>query len=116
MDVASPRAESRVAELLGRDDELAQLYDLIDGIGRRGGALVVGSTRRVGPASDEHLRFESVGAQGLYRRLCPQIFSRRGSVRQLRFPPVDRDDPHRELERAPIERLGELGDCYEIVA
>jgi hypothetical protein len=30
-EVASSRADSLVAELLGRDDELAQLYDLIDG-------------------------------------------------------------------------------------
>ena len=50
------------------------------------------------------------------RRLGPQIFSRRRSVRQLRSPPVERDDPHREFERASIERLSELGDSYEIVA
>jgi predicted ATP-dependent serine protease len=41
MDVASARADSRVAELLDRDDELTQLYELIDAIGRRGGAIVV---------------------------------------------------------------------------
>jgi hypothetical protein len=49
-------------------------------------------------------------------RLGLQIFSRRRSVRQLRSPPVERDDPHREFERASIERLSELGDSYEIVA
>lgn len=48
-------------------------------------------------------------------RLGPQIFSRRRSVRQLRSPPVERDDPHGEFERASIERLSELGDSYEIV-
>ena len=48
-------------------------------------------------------------------RLGPQIFCRRRSVRQLRSPPVERDDPHREFERASIERLSELGDSYEIV-
>ena len=36
MDVASARTDSRIAELLGRDDELAQLFDLIDGIEQRG--------------------------------------------------------------------------------
>src|SRR6266508_2511638 len=51
MDVASARAGSRVAELLGRDDELAQLYDLIDGIGRRGGALVVRGEAGIGKSA-----------------------------------------------------------------
>jgi hypothetical protein len=46
----------------------------------------------------------------------PQVFSRRGSVRKLRLPPVERDDPHCEFERASIERLSELGDSYEVVA
>jgi hypothetical protein len=49
-------------------------------------------------------------------RLGPQIFSRRRSVRQLRSPPVERDDPPRELERASIERLSELGDSHEILS
>jgi hypothetical protein len=44
------------------------------------------------------------------------IFSRRRSVRQLRGPPFGRDDPHRELERAPVERLRELRDRDKIVA
>ncbi len=40
-----------VAELLGRDDELAQLYDLIDAIGRRGGALVVRGEAGIGKSA-----------------------------------------------------------------
>ena len=44
------------------------------------------------------------------------IFCRRGSIRQLRGPPFERDDPHRELERASIERLRELRDCDQVVA
>jgi hypothetical protein len=44
------------------------------------------------------------------------IFNRGRSVRELRGPPFERDDPHREFERASIERLGELRDSYEIVA
>jgi DNA-binding CsgD family transcriptional regulator len=51
MDVASPRADSGVTELLGRDDELAQLYDLIDGIGQRGGALVVRGEAGIGKSA-----------------------------------------------------------------
>ena len=51
MNVASPHAASRVAELLGRDDELTQLYELIDGIGRRGGALVVRGEAGIGKSA-----------------------------------------------------------------
>src|SRR6185503_12107849 len=51
MDVAVPRADSRVAELIGRDDERAQLAQLIDGIGRRGGALVVRGEAGVGKST-----------------------------------------------------------------
>jgi hypothetical protein len=36
--------------------------------------------------------------------------------RQLRGTPFVRDDPHREVERAPIGRLRELCDSDEIVA
>lgn len=45
-----------------------------------------------------------------------QIFSRGRSIRQLRSPPFERDDPHRQCERDLIERLGELGDRHEVVA
>jgi DNA-binding CsgD family transcriptional regulator len=51
MDVAVPHADSRVAELLGRDDELAKLSNLIDGIGRRGGALVVRGEAGIGKSA-----------------------------------------------------------------
>jgi hypothetical protein len=44
------------------------------------------------------------------------IFCRRRSVRQLRGPPFERDDPHREFERASIERLRKLRDSDEVVA
>ena len=40
-----------VGELLGRDDELARLYSLIDGIGRRGGALVVCGEAGIGKST-----------------------------------------------------------------
>src|SRR4029077_2084910 len=65
--------------------------------------------RRLYGAAIDHL-----GRKPRRRRLGPQIFSRRRSLRQLRSPPVERDDPHREFERASIERLSELGDGYEI--
>jgi hypothetical protein len=57
--------------------------------------------------------FEGVG---LGKRLCPEIFSCRRSVRKLCGPPFEWDDPHREFERASIERLRELRDGYEVVA
>ena len=51
IDLASARADSGVVELLGRDDELAQLYGLIDGIGQRGGALVVRGEAGIGKSA-----------------------------------------------------------------
>jgi len=51
MDVASVRADSRVVELLGREDELARLYDLIDGIDARGGALLVRGEAGIGKSA-----------------------------------------------------------------
>src|SRR5216684_669908 len=51
MEVTSAGADSLVAELLGRDDELAQLYDLIDGIRQRGGALVVRGEPGIGKSA-----------------------------------------------------------------
>jgi hypothetical protein len=51
IELASTRADSRVAERLGRDDELAQLYGLIDGIGRRGGALVMRGEAGIGKSA-----------------------------------------------------------------
>ena len=49
--MASTRADSEVVALLGRDDELAHLSDLIDGIGRRGGALVVRGEAGIGKSA-----------------------------------------------------------------
>jgi len=65
-----------------------------------------------------HLRQSATSPRGRVKAadLCPVIFSSRRSVRQLRGPPFGRDDPHREIERAPIERLRELRDRYKIVA
>src|SRR6266566_3020649 len=51
MDVATGRAASRVAELLGRDEELARLYQLVDSIGERGGALVVRGEAGIGKST-----------------------------------------------------------------
>jgi DNA-binding CsgD family transcriptional regulator len=51
IDLVSTRADSEVAALLGRDEELAQLYDLIDGIGRGGGALVVRGEAGIGKSA-----------------------------------------------------------------
>lgn len=49
--MATAGAESRVAELLGREDELARIYELIDGIGARGGALVVRGEAGIGKSA-----------------------------------------------------------------
>jgi AAA ATPase domain len=50
MDVTSAQAESGV-ELLGRDDELAQLYAMFDGIGQRGGSIVVRGEAGIGKSA-----------------------------------------------------------------
>jgi predicted ATPase len=44
----SEAVEAAPATLLGRDQELARLYGLIDMIGRRGGALVVRGDAGIG--------------------------------------------------------------------
>jgi len=49
--LATAGADSRVAELLGRHDELARLYDLIDLIDARGGALVVRGEAGIGKSA-----------------------------------------------------------------
>ncbi len=49
--MATAGAESRVAELLGREEELARISELIDGIGRRGGALVVRGEAGIGKSA-----------------------------------------------------------------
>jgi DNA-binding CsgD family transcriptional regulator len=49
--LATAGAESRVAELLGREEELARISELIDGIGRRGGALVVRGEAGIGKSA-----------------------------------------------------------------
>jgi DNA-binding CsgD family transcriptional regulator len=49
--LASTNAGSGGAELLGRDSELAALYDLVDGIGRRGGALIVRGEAGIGKSA-----------------------------------------------------------------
>jgi DNA-binding CsgD family transcriptional regulator len=51
LHVAASRDELRVVELLGRADELARLYDLVDGIGQRGGALVVRGEAGIGKSA-----------------------------------------------------------------
>jgi DNA-binding NarL/FixJ family response regulator len=51
LDLASTDAGSGVADLLGRDSELAQLYDLIDGVGRRGGSLIVRGEAGIGKSA-----------------------------------------------------------------
>jgi DNA-binding CsgD family transcriptional regulator len=49
--LATAGADSSVAELLGREDELALLYDLIDAIDRHGGALVVRGEAGIGKSA-----------------------------------------------------------------
>src|SRR3954447_20611053 len=61
-------------------------------------------------SSRSFLMFLRVKAKGAI------LWAGRRAIGQLRSPPFDRDDPHREVERAPIERLRELGDGDQVVA
>ena len=79
MDGAGPRADSRVAELLGRDGELARLYDLIDAIGRRGGALVVRGEAGIGKSA----LLKAAAAQARERDVT--VASATGTPSQARF-------------------------------
>ena len=51
MDVAANGVAAQVGGLIGRDDELVRLYGLIDGIGRRGGALIVRGEAGIGKSA-----------------------------------------------------------------
>src|ERR1700750_621729 len=51
MDVASARADTQLSELLGRDEELARLYGLVDGIDRTGAALAVRGEAGIGKSA-----------------------------------------------------------------
>jgi hypothetical protein len=109
-DTAARRCEAgrgRPFRVVERELACPNLVDLF--------VLESGRVSLQGTARAHVLRLECSGRWPT-RRLCPVIFSRRGSVGQLRGPPFGRDDPHREVERAPIERLRELRDGYEIVA
>ena len=75
------------SELLGRDDELAQLYAVIDGIGQRGGALVVRGEAGIGKSA----LLEAASRAG----------SRAGGDGRL----DDRDGPEARLAFAGLHRL-----------
>ena len=126
MDVASPRADSGVAELLGRDDELAQLYDLIDAIGQRGGALVVRGEAGIGKsalleaaavrARERDVPVASVTGMpsearfafaGLHQLLLPFLGARDRLPRAAASRPRDGDRPRRR--RRPGSVPGRAG-------
>ncbi len=79
IDLASTRADSEVVALLGRDDELALLHDLIDGIGRRGGALVVRGEAGIGKSA------LLAAAAGRARGLGVTVVSATGVPSEARF-------------------------------
>src|SRR2546430_8086374 len=82
MDVASGRAASRVAELLGRDEELARLYHLVDSIGERGRALGVRGEAGIGKST----LLAAAGERALDRGVSVPPTCGSVSVAQLAFP------------------------------
>jgi DNA-binding CsgD family transcriptional regulator len=123
MDVVSARADSRVAELLGRDDELAQLYGLIDGIGRRGGALVLRGEAGIGKsaflaAARERALHQGVTVVSTTGALAEAQLAFAG-LHQLLLPLLDRlgvvpDPQRRALETAFGIAEGDAPDLFLI--
>ena len=107
IDLASTRADSDVAVLLGRDDELAQLFDLIDGIGRRGGALVVRGEAGIGKsvlleAAAVRARERDVTVVSATGQPSEARFAFAG-LRQLLLPFLERRDRLPEPQRRALE-------------
>src|ERR1700751_2157033 len=108
MDVAAGPAGSRGVELLGRDEELARLYDLIDGIGRRGGALIVRREDGIGKDARLDAAAERAGARGvtvMWARGMPSeaTFAFAG-LHQLLLPFLDTRDRLPPPQRGAVER------------
>lgn len=114
IDLASTLAYSEVTELVGRDDELARLYELMDGIGQRGGALVVRGEAGIGKSA----LLEAAAAQARERGLT--VVSATGipsearfafaGLHQLLLPFVDARDRLPEPQRRALETAIGLGD------
>ena len=123
MDVASGRAASRVAELLGRDEELARLYHLVDSIGERGGALVVRGEAGIGKsalpaAARERALDRGVAVVSTAGALSEAQLAFAG-LHQLLLPLLDRldllPDPQRQaLETAFRIAEGDAPDLFLI--
>src|SRR5690348_15854141 len=107
MDVVSARADSRVAELLGRDGELAQLYGLIDGISQSGGALVVRGEAGIGKsaflaAARERAVHQGVTVVSTTGALAEARLAFAG-LHQLLLPLLDRLDVLPDPQRRALE-------------
>ena len=108
MDVASVQAESGV-ELLGRDDELAQLYAVIGGIGQRGGALVVRGEAGIGKSA----LLEAASARAREREVTvvsttgtePEARLAFAGLHRLLVPFLDGLDRLPEPQRAALETV-----------
>src|SRR6478609_6577077 len=106
MDVASVQAESGV-ELLGRDDELAQLYAVIGGIGQRGGALVVRGEAGIGKsalleAAAVHAREREVAVVSVTGSPSESRFAFAG-LHQLLLPFLEARDRLPQPQRRALE-------------
>jgi len=107
MDVASARADTRVIELVGRVDELAQLYGLIDAIGRRGGATIVRGEAGIGKsallaAARDRAEHQGVTVVSTTGALAESQLAFAG-LHQLLLPLLDRLDVLPDPQRRALE-------------
>jgi DNA-binding NarL/FixJ family response regulator len=114
IDLASTRADSGVTELLGREDELAQLHDLIDGIGQRGGALVVRGDAGIGKsalleAAARRAREREVTVVSATGMLSEARFAFAG-LHQLLLPLLEARDRLPQPQRRALETALGLAD------
>jgi DNA-binding CsgD family transcriptional regulator len=114
MDVASGRAASRVAELLGRDEELARLYHLVDAIDERGGALVVRGEAGMGKstllaAARERALDRGVTVVSTAGALSEAQLAFAG-LHQLLLPLLGRLDLLPDLQRKALETAFRIAD------
>lgn len=107
-------AGSGVAEPLGRDSELAQIYGLIDGVGQRGGALVLRGETGIGKSALLKAAAGRARERGLTVASATGVPSEArfafAGLHQLLLPFLDARDQLPRLQRCALETAIGLAD------